>query len=337
MLQFQNTTHNFGHIEEVGGEQLCTFTAKNNGNYSIEVIEIATSCGCTSASYTQGEIKANSLFEVSVRFDPFNRPGRIDKHIFVTVSDSEQPIRLTIEGFVLERQRTIDELYPFDMGNGLRLRSNFHSFGYTEHGTTIEEHIAYANTSLEPIMITIEEAEKSGLLSIVHPSVIPAGATGDITLSYAIPAECDIYGTISDILYIIIDGTMARYPLSTEAIVTDNFDLIDDISAPRVDISKNMIKFGEIKCANRVLDEVITLTNSGASPLVVRHIESSSEALEGVIERDTIESNSSIEMRIRLHTERIELVEGIYTARLRIVTNDPVRPMQTIKVNAIID
>ena len=336
-LRFQSTTHDFGHIREDGGEQLCTFVAINEGDGTIKVTNIETSCGCTSASYNKGEIAPNDRFEVSVCFDPFNRPGRIEKHIFVTVSDSERPIRLLLEGFVQERERTIDELYPFDMGGGLRLRSNFHAFGYTEHGSTVEEHIGYINTSLEPIAISINHTTTSGWLTVTHPAMIPAGSTGDITLCYTIPEECAVYGTISDTLYIIIDGIKARYPLSAEAIVTDNFSMVDDISAPRADISKNIIKFGEIKHSKETFEEMITLTNSGASPLMVRHIESSSEAVEGIAESDTLQPNESTKIRIRLHGESIELIEGIFTARLRIVTNDPIRPMQTIKVNAIID
>ena len=336
-LIFQSLSYDFGHIKEEGGKQQCTFTAINEGDTTITVTDIKTSCGCTSALYTKREIAPSEKFEVSVRFDPFNRPGRIDKHIFVTVSDCERPIRLLLEGFVLERERTIDELYPFDLGGGLRLRSTFHAFGYAEHGTSIEERIGYVNTSIEPLIVDIEHTEVSGLLSIDHPTTIPAGATGDITLCYTLPAECDIYGTINDILYLIVDGVRANYPLSTEAIVTDNFSTVDDISAPRADISKNIIKFGEINDDNSILEEVAIVTNIGASPLVVRSIESSSKAVEGIAESYTLQPNESTKIRITLHRESIDIIEGIFTARLRIVTNDPIRPMQSIKVNAIID
>jgi hypothetical protein len=190
---------------------------------------------------------------------------------------------------------------------------------------------------MEPIIIGMEHNTLSGYLTIDHPITIPAGATGDITLSYTLPEECNIYGTVRDIIYIVIDGTRARYTLSTEAIATDNFSMVDDISAPRADISKNIIKFGEINCANSILEQVAIVTNIGASPLELRCIESSSEAVEGVAERRTLQPNESAEIVIILHTECIELTEGVFTARLRIVTNDPVRPMQTIKVNAIID
>lgn len=337
VLQFANLSYDFGHIREDGGEVQCMFTATNNGDSDIYVTNITTSCGCTTATYSKENIAPNATFDLAVTFNPYNRPGRIDKHIFVSTSDTAQVITLQLKGYVQERERTIDELYPFDMGGGLRLRSNFHAFGYIEQGNTIEEHIGYANTSQRTLHISVESTDQSGLLRIDYPATIPAGATGDITLCYTAPVTSDIYGTIGDKMRITIDGNEARYPLSCEAIVTDNFSMVDDISAPRADISKKIIKFGEINGDNEVLEEVITIANSGASPLKLRRIESTSEALECVASSLTLQPNESAELRIRLYTKRITATEGLYSERLRIVTNDPVRPMQSIKVNAIID
>lgn len=337
LLQFTNPSHDFGHIREDGGKVQCRFTATNNSDESIYVTDISTSCGCTTTSYSKESIAPHAIFELIVIFDPYNRAGRIDKHIFVTTSDTETITTLQLKGYVQERERTIDEIYPFDMGGGLRLRSNFHAFGYIEQGNTIEEHIGYANTSQRTLHISVESTDQSGLLRIDYPATIPAGATGDITLCYTVPVTSDIYGTIDDKMRITIDGNEARYPLSCEAIVTDNFSMVDDISAPRADISKKIIKFGEINGDNEVLEEVITIVNSGASPLELRRIESSSEALECLATSMTLLPCESAELHIKLYTERITATEGLYSERLRIITNDPVRPMQSIKVNAIID
>ena len=138
-------------------------------------------------------------------------------------------------------------------------------------------------------------------------------------------------------MIIKIGDIEARHILSCEAIATDNFSMIDDISAPRADISKKIIKFGEINSDNRVLDEVITITNSGASPLKLRRIESTSKAVECAASALTLQPMESAELRIRLYTELIRPTEGLLSERIRIITNDPIRPMQSIKVNAIID
>ena len=336
-LKFTAPSYDFGHIKEEGGEVQCLFTATNISENEIYVVNITTSCGCTTTSYSKEAIAPHATFELTVKFNPYNRPGRIDKHIFVTASDSNEPICLTIEGFVQERERTVDELYPFDMGEGLRLRSNFHAFGYIEQGDISKEHIGFINTSNQPLQIGVEFIKQSGLLAIEYPTTIPAGATGDITLCYTVPHMGDIYGTVEDRMRIDINGTEARYTLSSEAIITDNFSMVDDISAPRGDISKKIIKFGEINCINGYLEQEVIVTNIGASPLEVRAIESSSEAVECEASSRTLQPNESATLHIRLNTKDVGLTEGVFTARVRIVTNDPIRPMQTIKVNAIID
>ena len=336
-LKFTTQSYDFGHIREDGGEVKSLFTATNNSDSNIYVTSVTTSCGCTTASYSKDAIAPHASFEIAVQFNPYNRPGRIDKHIFVTTSDSEQVITLQLKGYVQERERTVDELYPFDMGGGLRLRSNFHAFGYIEQGNSAEEHIGYINTSPSPLRIAIEPLEASGVLTIDYPTTIPTGATGDITLRYVIPSESNIYGTISDKMRIMIGGIEAQYIFSTEAIAIDNFSISDDISAPRVEISKKIIKFGVINSDKEVLEEVITIENYGASPLKLRRIESTSEALECVAQSLTLQPNQSAELRVRLHTRRIKATEGLYSERLRIITNDPIRPMHSIKVNAIID
>ena len=223
------------------------------------------------------------------------------------------------------------------MGEGLRLRSNFHAFGYIEHGDSIEEHIGYTNTSQGTLTIAIEYIEKSGFLSVDYPTTIAAGASGDITLCYTIPEKSATYGTISDKLRLKIGNGNARYIISCEAIVTDNFSMVDDISAPHIDFSKKIIKFGEINSDKDILEEVITVTNSGASPLKLRGIESSSEALECEASSQTLQPGQSTKLHIRVYTKRISATEGLFSERVRIITNDPIRPMQSIKVNAIID
>jgi hypothetical protein len=234
------------------------------------------------------------------------------------------------------RERTVEELYPFDMSGGLRLKSNFHAFGYLEHGKTITEHIGYINTSSEAITLRVENNSPSGLLTISLPERIEAGATGDINICYAIAEDDPHYGTTKDVMRIVINGKESNYPLSTQVIMVDNFDYMDDISAPRLVISKNIIKFGDVNSLNGVLEQRVTLTNEGGSPLIVRAIESNTKAVECIAERDMIiEAGKSREIVVRLNAADIEDVDNPLVARIYLITNDPMRPMQTIKANAI--
>lgn len=335
-LIFQKSVHDFGHIDEEGGAVTSDFEGINTSNHPIEIEKIVTTCGCTTVEFAKKTIPAGGTFSFKVAFNPLNRPGRIDKQIFVLASDSPTEICLNIIGYVNARERTIEELYPFDMGGGLRLKSNFHAFGYLEHGKEITEHIGYANTSNSALAIDLSYATESGLLNIAYPTSIEAGEKGDFTLCYAVDEQSDIYGTKRDIMQLMVNGAPASYTLTSQVIVVDNFDNMDDISAPMLVISKNIIKFGEVNCSNDVLEQRVVLTNEGASPLVVRAIESSSQAVECLAEQDiVIAPGASHEVVIRLYAPRIEDVDNPFTARVYIISNDPLRPMQSVRVNAL--
>lgn len=335
-LIFQKSVHDFGHIDEEGGAVTSDFEGINTSNHPIEIEKIVTTCGCTTVEFDKKPIPAGGTFSFKVAFNPLNRPGRIDKQIFVLASDSPTEIVLNIIGYVNARERTIEELYPFDMGGGLRLKSNFHAFGYLEHGKEITEHIGYVNTSNSALAIYLSYATESGLLNIAYPTRIEAGEKGDFTLCYAVDEQSDIYGTRRDIMQLMVNGVPARYTLTSQVIVVDNFDNMDDISAPMLVISKNIIKFGEVNCSNDVLEQRVVLTNEGASPLVVRAIESSSQAVECLAEQDiVIAPGVSHEVVIRLCAQQIEDVDNPFIARVYIISNDPLRPMQSVRVNAL--
>ena len=335
-LLFSNTTIDLGHIDEDGGAVASFFEAVNTSKNTIEVENIATTCGCTTAEYNKNIVESGEIFRFKVIFNPLNRPGRIDKQIFVKTLDAEEEICLNIIGYVNARARTVEELYPFDMGGGLRLKSNFHAFGYLEHGKSLVEHIGYVNTSNKAINIDIIYEHSSGLLDITLPQRIEAGASGDITLCYAISETSDTYGTAKDVIRLIVDHAESNYPLSAQVIVVDNFDNMDDISAPKLVISKNIIKFGDVNSPNEILEQRLALKNEGGTPLKVRAIESSTRAVECDMERNmTIMAGEQTDVTVRLRAAHIEDVDNPLTARLSVITNDPMRPMQTVRVNAI--
>ena len=84
------------------------------------------------------------------------------------------------------------------------------------------------------------------------------------------------------------------------------------------------------------MEQSITLRNDGASPLVVRCVEYSSEALRcEIVGGNEVAPGESITLRISLSMKSFAESDHIVTERVRIITNDPMRPMQNIKVTAI--
>ena len=334
-LIFEKSTIDFGIIAEEGGTQTKFVSATNSGETPIYIKDVTTSCGCTVASYSRDAIFPGESTTIGVTFDPRDRPGRFERHMLISTSDSSQGVRIEVIGRVTPRERTIYELYPFDMGGGLRMESNFHAFAYIEHGAQVEERIAYVNNSEREISLSIEEVESSGALSLSYPHHIAPHASGDIVLSYALDENSERYGTLSDIIRFVIDGQPSKTLFSTYAIAVDNFTLVEDILAPTAVISKKIVKFGDTKRGKTMTDATVYITNDGERDLIIRAVEWQSEAMKCSLKAgDVIPAGERRELHFTFDSGVCNY--GVWVDRVKIITNDPVRPMDSIRLTAIV-
>lgn len=335
-LRFVSDTADYGYIDEEGGEVVCSFEAVNEGDAPVEVINIVTTCGCTTAQWRRGSIEPDSLFRFEVRYNPMNRPGRIDRTIFVHTSDAAEPTRLRITGYVNARPLSVEEQYPFDMGCGVRVDVTFRALGYVEQGKSVEQYISYINTSQRSVKLALCSVRSSGMLTLDMPSKVAAGEKGRIVLRYTLDDSSGVYGTLNDVYEVLVDGHKSQYDISAHAIAVDNFDMVDDILAPKADISKKIIKFGDVKRDEGILVESFEVHNSGGSPLIVRQVESSDASIEVASNGDdTIAPNATATYYVKLNTAAISDYDNPLVARVYLITNDPMRPMQSVRVNAL--
>lgn len=335
-LKFESEKWNFGKIAEDGGNVEHKFVFTNATSKPIVILDVTTSCGCTTPSYSRKPIMSGEKGEIVVSIDPMNRPGHFSKVASVLTSASERVINLAIEGTIEPRVKSIEEQYPFDIGEGIRLSSNFHAFAYVGRGESVEQTIGWINTSKSDVRINFIEEQGSGLFTLEYPKVLPAGERGEMKLKYTVPAKSDKYGTLSDVYAIEVNGKKSRTSFSTHAIAVDKFDSAnDDISAPIAELSKKFIKFGDIKYGREASDASVTLANEGEKDLIIRAVEWQSKALECSLKAgDRIKSGQKVTLQLTLDTSKCDY--GVWVDRIKIITNDPTRPMQTMRVTAII-
>lgn len=335
-LHFSSATYDYGDVREDGGAVVGRFEACNTGSEPIVVVEVMTSCGCTTPRFERKPVKAGETFQLDIRYDPMNRPGRIDRDIYVRVSDSDEDIKLHITGRVLPRQKSIEEIYPFDMGGGLRLESNFHAFAYVEHGKSVETRIGYVNHSDRTIVVRLSPAEISGALRMEYDNLIPPHGSGDIVLSYRLAENSSRYGMLQDVVRVTVDGKPSQTLLTTHAVAVDNLDGTDDISSPKAEISTNIIKFGEVNLTDSPVGAVFEVRNTGQTPLNIRKAETNSDAIRCDIGRQTvIAPGGSRRFTVEFTPAKVGR-DGAYVARLFLITDDPQHPMHTLRVNAIL-
>lgn len=244
--------------------------------------------------------------------------------------------KLKICGFVEERPRSVEERFPHFVGSGVRLEDNFHAFAYVEQGKPAMTTIKIINTSNRAVRLRIFESRESGVVQLRYPERLAAGGEGEIAITYGVPIGSERYGTVDVLLDFEINGRSSEAFISLTGIIVDNRDKIDPKSAPRVEVMKNIVKFGAVKRHGDERIDSLTIENKGTAPLKIRSVEVLHSTVKVSLSAgDQIAVGEKREVKLRLNPLRIEY--GPLSERVRIVTNDPEHPMRTVRVTAIIE
>ncbi len=335
-LIFDTTEHFFGNIREESGRVRHHFRFRNEGTEPVVILSVTTTCGCTVAKYDRKPILPDSVGVIEVVFDPTNRAGDFDKEISIFTSGSAKPQKLKIYGFVEERPRTIEEQYPHYIGNGVRLEDNFHAFAYVEQGKPATTSVKIINTSDRAVRMRAYEPQPCGVMELLYPERLAPHESGKITITYNAPIDSQRYGTVDAMVDFDINGRHSEAFISVTGIFIDNRDKIDHNYAPKVEVMKNIVKFGAVKRHDAERIDHFVIENKGNAPLKIRAVEvlHSTVALS-LSAGDEIAAGEKREVEIRLNPLRIDY--GPLSERIRIVTNDPEHPMRTLRVTAIIE
>ena len=127
VLSFENPTRDFGTIREADGPVSHTFTGVNRSDKPLVILDVVTSCGCTVPRFSKQPILPGGKTEITVTYDPANRPGIFNKDLTVYSSERKKIATLTVQGSVTPRPKSLEELYPIDAGGGLRLTTTLNA------------------------------------------------------------------------------------------------------------------------------------------------------------------------------------------------------------------
>lgn len=332
-LEFEEYEWDFGTIKEVDGPVSHTFKVKNTSDKPAIFERVITTCGCTTPTYPRTPIYAGKEGEITITYNPADRPGRFTKTITIITGNGKNRDVLTIKGVVTARPKTVEDEYPFLLAQDLRADKAHLSFGYVKQGSTKSMTIRLINTSNKPLTIEQEWLVKSDYLTVAVPQTIAPRKKATITLTYDLSAKTK-YGLLSDQLRLKVNGKAALLPINTDGTGVDDLSKMSKKTAPLMLLSSGFVNFGKSK-AGSPLNKTITITNTGASPLIIRNVQCRANSRTSLKEGDQIEAGKSMEMTVSLVPEAGET--GSVFGSIVIISNDPDRPMREIRINANIE
>lgn len=334
-LVFDRPAWDFGTIRETDGPVTHRFVCRNEGEHPEVILQVTTTCGCTTPRYTRKPILPGEEAEITVTYDPASRPGNFSRELAVFTADRRIAAKLRITGSVIGRPKTPEELYPIDCGDGLRLEDNFHAFTYIYNGRTSVATIGYANLSDKPLTLELRPEEASGLLQADYPRRIAPNERGVLTFSYDLPADNPRYGTLKELLTVCIDGRPTRTDIFLHGFAVDDPRRVEQENAPKWQVNKNIINFGPVKRTGAPAERSLTLGNYGKSALIIRAVETPKGVGCSLRGGERIEPGQACEIVVTFDASRRDY--GLWSERLILIANDPARPMQSIRLTAAVE
>ena len=82
-LVFDRPAWDFGTIRETDGPVTHRFVCRNEGEHPEVILQVTTTCGCTTPRYTRKPILPGEEAEITVTYDPANRPGNFSRELAV--------------------------------------------------------------------------------------------------------------------------------------------------------------------------------------------------------------------------------------------------------------
>lgn len=173
-LRFIPDKVDFGMIGEEDGTVSRIVKAVNVSSDSTFIISARTSCGCSAAEYSDTMLAPGDTTEVTLSYDPLNRPGKFLKtaKFFTGEERISNPIKLT--GTVIPSRRNLDRSYP-DKAGPLRLSSAILTAGEMSRKDARPLFVGLYNDSDHPIALAAETSSLPLEAALLPDTIEPFG------------------------------------------------------------------------------------------------------------------------------------------------------------------
>ncbi|HKL71122.1 MAG TPA: DUF1573 domain-containing protein [Marinilabiliaceae bacterium] len=333
VLSFEKKIHDFGDIKEGDGVISYVFEFINNGAQPLVVHNVRASCGCTTPDWTRQPVMPGGKGTVKVAFDPANRPGNFNKSITVSSNSETATEVLRVVGNVLQRDKTIEDIYPRAMGD-IRLKSSHLSFTRVEPGATKNESMEIINTSSQPVTLTYNRVPKHITVKTV-PATLKPGEEGVIQASFDASKLSD-WGFVVDQMYLVLNGIQLQDGrMSVSATIEEDFSNWTPeklANAPDIQFSETNFDFGTVKQGDELV-HTFKINNVGKSNLILRKVKASCGCTATQPDKELVAPGEEANIKVTFNTRGRT---GRQNKSITVYSNDPKKSTMLLRISATI-
>lgn len=307
------------------------FELTNNGNRSMRISEVQTSCGCMVADFPQKDIQAGEKFMVRMTFDS-KQMGHFDKYADVCVEGSDEPLMLRMKGVVVREVKDYSGDYPYKIGTLLADRNTL-EFNDVNNGETPQLKIHIRNTggeTAEPVVMHLPDYQEAD----VSPSKIKSGRAGVVTITLD-SRKLDDLGLTETKVFLGNkpgDKVDSDKEISVSAVLLPQFQDMTEAElalAPAIEVSEKELNLGAAD-GKKKLKGTVMIKNTGKSELRISNLQMFSSALSVSLNKSVLDPGEEAKLKVTANVERMKKSKS--EPKVLMITNDPNNPKVEINV-----
>lgn len=306
---------NFGTVYEEEGSVYHIFMFRNDGNEAVSLAFANPSCKCITANFSKNKVMPGGTGEVEITFAPSGNMGETFRSVELFNSKNQLMGVLEITANIIPANRSIQERFYYSIADMVYASRTNIPFGYVYKGASITKTFYLANASSKNIDIKIETTNNQ-YLTVDYPHEIKPNGEQPVNITYSAPSDKEVYATLTDTLYIYVNGNKTRMDVTTKALFVKELDTKS--------LRPSMRTYPSAAKCNGGNGE-ITIYNDGDADLEIYHCEIPPNVKTNLQAGLLIKPNECFIVKISLKNGE--------KATLNIFTNDTLRPYKELIFN----
>lgn len=328
-IKFETTSHSFGKIREIDGAAECIFRFKNSGNEALIIQNVKASCGCTVPEWPKEPISPGDTGIIKAIFNTNNRPGGFNKSITVVANTEPSTHVLTFSGFVIAKQQTINEGFPYQSGM-LRFSTDSINFGTVSIGEEFAKQVEVYNAGNQKISFSQPETPKHIRIEY-STAVLEPGALGIVSFIYS-PALKNEYGEVSDEFVLVTndeENKKKQFKIAAEIIDAKVKVTSEPIAKNEgLKISTTAILLDTVK-AGEIINKEFEIKNTGKEDRQIRKISTPGHIKIDQNKAVALKPGQKLKVKISYNSKG---KVGVESSFIKIYSDDPETPVISIPV-----
>ncbi len=334
VMNFKETKHNYGKINEDDGIAYHEFEFINTGNTPLIIQRVSSTCGCTTPQWTKEPVAPSKSGKIRVGYNPKGVKGAFQKSISVYSNATPNVVVLQINGEVNPHVKTLDEIYRIPIGD-LFFERNHSALGRLFINKVVTDTLTFINKGATPANVKVNVAAYKHLNVKIAPQTVKPNEFGKIIISYD-PKLRNDWGFVADRISLDINGTIqSRTPITITASIEEDFSSLspkDYENAPQVEFNTTLHNFGTVTEGEPAVFEFV-ISNKGKSDLIIRKVKASCGCTTVEPSKKVLKPGESSTLKASFRTNGYS---GQQSKSITVITNDPKRATSILRLSGTI-